>query len=63
MAESRISYLNRTYDEYKNSILDITQKYYPDIFSNYNDASIGNWLMDVQADIADTLSYNIDRTY
>jgi len=63
MAESRISYLNRTYDDYKNSILDITQKYYPDIFANYNDASIGNWLIDVQADIADTLSYNIDRTY
>lgn len=63
MAESRISYLNRTYDDYKNSILDVTQKYYPDIFMDYNDASIGNWLMDVQADIADNLSYNIDRTY
>lgn len=63
MAESRISYLNRTYDDYKNSIIDITQKYYPDIFNNYNDASIGNWLIDVQADIADNLSYNIDRTY
>lgn len=63
MAESRISYLNRTYDDYKNSILDITQKYYPDIFNEYNDASIGNWLMDIQADIADNLSYNIDRVY
>lgn len=63
MAESRISYLDRSYDDYKNDILNITQKYYPDIFSNYNDASIGNWLIDVQADIADNLSYNIDRTY
>ena len=63
MAESRISYLDRTYEDYKNDIIDITQKYYPDIFSNYNDASIGNWLIDIQADIADNLSYNIDRTY
>lgn len=63
MAESRISYLNRTFDEYKSSILDITQKYYSDIFANYNDASIGNWLMDIPADIADNLSYNIDRAY
>lgn len=63
MAESRISYLDRTYDDYKRDILDITQKYYPDIFANYNDASIGNWLIDIQADIADNLSYNIDRTY
>lgn len=63
MAESRISYLDRTYQDYKNDIIDITQKYYPDIFSNYNDASIGNWLIDIQADIADNLSYNIDRAY
>ena len=63
MAESRISYLDRTYQDYKNDIIDISQKYYPDIFNNYNDASIGNWLIDVQADIADNLSYNIDRTY
>lgn len=63
MAESKISYLNRTFEDYKNSILDITQKYYPDIFNNYNDASIGNWLIDIQADISDNLSYNIDRAY
>ncbi len=63
MAENRISYLNRTYKEYKDSILDITQKYYPDIFANYNDAGIGDWLMDIPADIADNLSYNIDRAY
>lgn len=63
MAESRISYLNRTYKDYKDSILDITQKYYSDIFANYNDSGIGNWLMDIPADIADNLSYNIDRTY
>lgn len=63
MAESRISYLDRTYQDYKNDIIDISQKYYPDIFANYNDASIGNWLIDVQADIADNLSYNIDRAY
>lgn len=63
MAETRISYLDRTYEDYRRSILDITQKYYGDIFANYNDAGIGNWLMDIPADIADNLSYNIDRAY
>lgn len=63
MAESRISYLNRTYEDYENSIIDITQKYYSDIFHNYNDAGIGRWLMQIPADIADNLSYNIDRAY
>ena len=41
MSESRISYLNRTYKDYEESIIDITQKYYGDIFYNYNDAGIG----------------------
>ncbi len=63
MSESRISYLNRTYKDYEESIIDITQKYYGDIFYNYNDAGIGAWLMQIPADIADNLSYNIDRVY
>ena len=63
MAENRISYLDRTYDEYRSDLLSICQQYYYDIFSSYNDASIGQWLIDVTADIADSLSYNIDRAY
>lgn len=63
MAENRISYLDRNYNDYKTAILDISQKYYSDIFASFNDASIGNWLIDVMSDISDNLSYNIDRTY
>ena len=63
MAENRISYLSKTYGDYKNAILDITKKYYGDIFDNFNDASVGSWFVDILADVADTLSYNIDRAY
>ena len=63
MAENKISYLSRTYGDYKSEILDVTKKYYGDIFDNFNDASVGSWFVDILADVADTLSYNIDRTY
>lgn len=63
MAENKISYLSRTYGDYKSEILDVTKKYYGDIFDNFNDASVGSWFVDLLADVADTLSYNIDRTY
>lgn len=63
MSEKVIPYSARTYAEFKNDIIDKTRKYYSNIFSNYNDASIGMWFIDVLADISDTLSYNIDRVY
>lgn len=63
MAENKISYLSRTYGDYKNEILDVTKKYYGDVFDSFNDASVGSWFVDILADVADTLSYNIDRAY
>jgi hypothetical protein len=63
MSEKTISYLNSNYNEFREGIIDKTQKYYPDLFSSYNDASIGSWLIDVISDISDTLRYNIDRMY
>ena len=41
MAENKLSYLNRNYDDYRQSIIDITRQYYPDVFENLNDASVG----------------------
>ena len=63
MAENRISYLSRNYDDFRKGILDTTAKYYPDIFDNFNDASVGSWFVDLVSDVGDTLSYNIDRAY
>ena len=61
MAENKISYLNRNFDDYKQSIIDITRTYYPDVFANLNDASVGAWLVDLLSDIGDNLNYHIDK--
>lgn len=61
--EKGISYLNRTFDDYKNALKDFSRKYYPDMATEYGDASIGSWLIDINADVADNLSYHIDRVY
>lgn len=63
MAEKGISYLNRNYEEYRTSLLNVTQQYYSDILPYLNDASIGSWFIELFADIADNLSYHIDRVY
>ena len=61
--EKNISYLNRTFDDYKNSLMGFTKQYYPDLVSEFNDASVGSWFLDVVANVADNLSYHIDRVY
>ena len=61
MAENKLLYLNRNFNDYKQSIIDITRQYYPDVFANINDASVGAWLIDILSDIGDNLTYHIDR--
>lgn len=61
--EKGISYLNRTFDDYRNALKDFSKKYYPDMATEYSDASVGSWLIDLNADVADNLSYHIDRVY
>lgn len=40
-----------------------TKEYYPQIASDFADASVGSWMVDMLADVADNLSYHIDRVY
>ena len=61
--EKKISYLNRNFYDYRNSLLDYTKQYYPELEDDFNDASIGSWLLDVVSNIGDNLSYHIDRVY
>lgn len=63
MAENKISYISRTYDDYKTQIKELTRKYYPDVFYSLNDASIGEWLIELISDVGDNLSYHTDRVF
>lgn len=61
--EKKISYLNRTYTDYREALIAMSEKYYPDLATSFDDASVASWQIDVAADIADNLSYHIDRVY
>ena len=63
MSDKKISYISRNFDDYKESLIDFTKKYYPNLAESLNDASIGSWLIDMVAAVSDNLSYHIDRVY
>lgn len=61
--EKKISYLNRTYADYKEALIEMSERYYPDLSNSFRDASVAAWQIDVAADVADNLSYHIDRVF
>lgn len=63
MSDRKISYLSRNFNDYKESLMDYTRKYYPEIADSLNDASVGSWLMDMVAAVSDNLSFHIDKVY
>lgn len=61
--EKKIPYISRNYDDYRSALVELSKKYYPEMDFNFNDASVGSWFLDLNAAIADELSYHIDRAY
>lgn len=63
MSEKKISYLDRTFEDYRNSLYNYIKQYYPEIAETMDDASIGSWIIDIVAATSDNLSYHIDRVF
>lgn len=61
--EKGVSYIKRSFDDYKASLREFTETYYPDISKDFDDASVGAWLIDLIASVSDNLSYHTDRVY
>lgn len=56
-----LNYLNRDFFSIKNSLLDFIKIYYPDQYSDFSEASIGMMLVELNAYVADLLSYHVDQ--
>jgi hypothetical protein len=62
-SQKRISGITRGYEQYVSELHKFTREFYPDILETINDASIGGWLIDLNASVADNLSNYIDRAF
>ena len=59
----QISYAIRDFASLRDDLVKLTQQYYPDLISNFNDASIYSVLLDLNAAVADNLHFHIDRVW
>jgi hypothetical protein len=63
MAQKKINYLSRNFAEVRTDLYNFVKKYYPDLMSDFSDSSIGSMLIDLNAAVADMLSFQTDRMF
>jgi hypothetical protein len=63
MANQGINYTSRNFADIRSELIDLVKEYYPDIFNDFNDASVGMMLLELNAAVGDMLSFNTDRMF
>src|SRR5574344_1309684 len=59
----KISYATRDFAGLREELVNLTKQYYPELISNFNDASVYSVLLDLNAAVADNLHFHIDRVW
>ena len=59
----KINYFARNFTDVRTELFNYIKQYYPDLFSDFNDASVGTMLVELNAATADMLSYHTDRMF
>ena len=55
-----INYTNREFESIRNDLLEIAERFYPDSFQDFSEASFGSIMIDSVAYVADQLSFYLD---
>ena len=63
MSDKKIAYTERDFLGVRNELVRLTNRYYPDLIKNANDASMYSVFLDLNAAVADNLNFQIDRTF
>jgi hypothetical protein len=61
--DKKINYFARNFADVRTELINFVQKYYPNLFSDFNDASVGTMLLELNAAVADMLSFHTDRMF
>ena len=59
----KINYFSRNFADVRQELIGFVRQYYPDIFNDFNDASVGMMLLELNAAVGDMLSFQTDRMF
>ena len=58
-----VNYYSRNFADIRTDLINYVKQYYPNIFNDFNDASVGMMLLELNAATGDMLSFNTDRSF
>jgi hypothetical protein len=59
----KIPYFARNFADIRTELVNYVRQYYPQIFTDFNDASVGMMLLELNAAVGDMLSFHTDRMF
>lgn len=59
----KINYNSRNFSDVRTELINFVKQYYPDIYSDFNDAAVGMMLLELNAAVGDMLSFHTDRMF
>jgi len=59
----KINYYARSFADVRTELINFVRQYYPDILNDFNDASVGMMLIELNAAVGDMLSHHTDRMF
>jgi hypothetical protein len=60
MADNKVSYLNRTFPEFKASLINYAKTYFPTTYNDFSDANPGALFIDMASYVGDVMSFYLD---
>ena len=63
MAEKKINYFARNFLDVRTELINYVKHFYPELYQDFNDASIGTMLIELNAAVSDMLSFHTDRMF
>ena len=58
-----IRYLNRDFESFKRDLIEHLRIYFPDTVQDFNESSVGMFLMELMAFIGDNMSFYLDKKF
>ena len=59
----KINYFARNFVDSRAELINFVRQYYPDILNDFNDSSVGMMMIELNAAVADVLSFHTDRMF